>query len=309
MWVSTLVGNEVNQTSLISILLPLTACVPMGIAALVMKLRYRYSYQSEDLGVLVMGLMACILIPLLAIQSCGAIAREKKSHTAEFIACTPSGGWKMIFWKGGGVLLSQVLSIVIFLLLITFVRERSVMLRHLPVRLLGALTLIFLTISLGMSFSLVSKTPLSASALLFMSVLILPIYVRQFLPEMLWKVVLNLGWAGPLFHNSREAAQELLCLAAMGIGVVLTLTRQHFGRFARIALGAGLAIVFGLGPDLVGGLFNKPIEPLDMLLGSMEVRRRHVALFVSLFHVLLSGMLIVGMTPRFTRHFLRGAGK
>ena len=114
----TLLAGQV-QTSMLTVAAPMAvlfAEVIMLLFALVFGRSAAFSV--ADVAAAIAFSMPVVAALMGCVEACGVFAREKARHTAAVIASTPEGGPAMLLWKGGAVVYTQALPIVVSLVLL-----------------------------------------------------------------------------------------------------------------------------------------------------------------------------------------------
>ncbi len=301
-WAGTLVGGQVARTSLIPILVPLATVMPILVVVAVNILTNRMLYWRAEDTLIVGGVISVVTAAMIALQASASIAREKQIHMAELVATTPAGGQIMLWWKSAAIGLVQALNLALCVLVVAW-GGASVWSGAVGVwaRVLGVIGLMALAWSAGLSFSLVSKTPIGAGALLAVTFFLLVPFVRE-LVAVADRYYLDLDVLFP----SEVFGLCLVCL----LGMALLVIRQFFGRGAVVALMVGLVLVLAAGPALLFCAVGDSMTHFECIgvpfkyAWGFEVGG---AVWIALAQLALSAVLVAGAHFRFTRTLLRGA--
>ncbi|MHC4712899.1 MAG: ABC transporter permease [Planctomycetota bacterium] len=303
-WAGTLVGNELVQTSLLPILIPLAVSVPPMLVFSIMFIRRGGRAFMGDEVASVASVLWFVLAAMIAIQSCSAIAREKQRRTAETLATTPAGGPGMLLWKSAAIALSQSLAAAILLLLLlkpdafqharfTFVLPRAA----------AAASVTILVWAAGISFSLTSRTPISAAGSLAVSFLLLGNAISGLGPE-IWQETFG-SWAGR--GTDRYITLEMFALMLAATGAALVLLRHYFRGLATLPLAVGLGFLLGGISILIGGR-RDPVLMAQLMMPIADMGYSTKTCIATTFSaVVVSAVLLAGALPRFQRAFLSGA--
>ncbi len=310
-WVSTLVGGAVVQTSMLPVVLPLALAVPPFFAmALIAISRRSIQYDRGETMMLLATALAVVVMLMVAVQAAASIAQEKQRHTAEVIATTPAGA-KMLWWKGAAIVLTQSVAIALCIVLLTSRGGSRVGGVAIAARLFGVASMFVLAWALGLSFSVAAKTPFGAGGLYAVSVLVLAPYVYYFLPEYVWDVTRWL-WYGE--RGLAQYASQLIVVALLAAGAVVSALRQRFVRPAGVALAIGVALVIGLGAWLLAFLLpqyhRSQLEFVEiMFLPLWEPRNLQPgSIFIlGVCELAFATLLLAGAHFRFTPQLLHGS--
>jgi len=307
-WAGTLVGCELNHTSMLSVLLPLAVGVPPLVVAAFGRLGGRRSFESSETTLIIAAFMLSVLSIIIALQGCACVAKEKKRGTAEVLSTTPAGGRNMLGWKASAICLSQSLAIIICLVLVMGASgiRRSPFDSH-PARVVCALSLLCFALCVGVAFSHSCRSPFVAASLLAGSVIIGNSFVFRLLRDELPRQM-----SKESYYSQGLPVHHAFVVAA--VGICLVAVRWIFGRGASFMMSVGLSLSLGAGAIAAGmlsGRFTRYTAPwpLELMLYALRTRdfNPQTALAVSGFLFVLSAVLVGGALPRFTRIFLHGA--
>ena len=292
-WKGTLVGCQVLQSNLVAILLPVGLATGMLPSYLAM-LSQRGSLQSTDAAGMAAGQILLVLSAGVGIEACSLLAKEKARRTAEVLATTPAAGPRMVLWKGAALAAGQSVGLV-GLIAIILVRQLHWPTGCFSIVLLEIIALPVLAFALGISLSLLSRTPMQAMVIMLLTVFVFTPLAGQFIRI-----------AGEYAVSGRPSAHD--ALLAFVFGIVLVLGRNALGLFAFPSLCAGTAFALGAIAILMGGRHDLAflsgvawIHESRMPDGAGEMLR-HSALMMA-----LSAALLVGVFFRFEQRFLLGA--
>jgi len=293
LWVGGLLGNEIKQSSMFLVLLPLAVCIP---PLVVLGLDRLFGVPEDIDSVMVVAAWTSIVTVLaLAVQSGGAVARDKQRRTAELLATTPAGGPGMIWRKGAAIGISQALAIILCAVLVTRATSTGRYDHRAVARVAGLLAGMAFFWAAGISFSIVVKSPITAPVMLLMTA-VATLAAGQWMVE-------RYGGYGRWHFGST------ILVVLFGIGALAVAVRQYFGRLAPVVLLVGLSVALAGGCVLVldsGGPREDILEAFVY-----PLRQRHFesgeAFRFAAVEAGLTALLLLGAFPRFTRHYLRGA--
>lgn len=303
----SLLGNELKQSSLFLVLLPLAVCVP----PLVTFAGFAIVGAGNDRNATAVVAMWTVVLTWLVItlQSSGSIARDKERHTAEILATTPAGGPGMLRWKGGAVFISQALAIFISILLLVRLAPARTYPPVVVVRLALFLSTTVLFWALGTSFSMLVRTPMAAGALCLMCLFTAAPFAGEWLRELSGDYGFMRPSILPGVGNDT--------LAVMGVGsvsIVVLLVRHRLGPLAAAALFVGASAALGSGFALLSvqgtrSGYSHLRSVFDMLGYVLRDYNFDIgtAARIFVFEAALAALLVIGMLPRFTHRYVRGA--
>lgn len=306
-WAGTLIGSQIAQTSLVAMALPI-AIVPVIGASFIAII---FGELDNALAPFVVGYVGVVLLAMVAVQAASAIAREKARHAAEVLSTTPAGEAKMLWWKGGAIVVSQSVSIAVYFFFSTVCIIQSFKgggaLAAVVAGAAGFSVLLLFALAAGLSFSHVSKGPFQAIAMLAASVMAF----SQVAYYLIWNAGMSsvaFGRPALILGLALIASRNLLpgiCAAVLCVGTALAV--------------AGGALILPTGREYeMGNAIEWLIEPIKVAINSSDRAHSHGIRgfpYRVISHMLAAGALqaaiaaafVAGAFINFTPVFLRGA--